>query len=136
MAPRKKQSQALVRPGREFKLRLPEDVSERIAKKAEAERVPQNRVIISELAAHEHLQQFANFSQMVRDLEVIIARYGARIMWHDMSEELLNAVDAVLAADGRTPKDAVDNPRPGALLGAVDRLRVVRNGMLTVARSK
>lgn len=52
-------------------------------------------------------------------MEVVVARYAAQITLHDLSDALLKAVDAVLAARG------------GALPQAIERLRVARAGMLT-----
>jgi hypothetical protein len=52
---------------------------------------------------------------------VILARYGARITWHDLSDRLLKAVDEVLSAHG------------GAMLAAIDRLRAVRRTMVMTA---
>jgi hypothetical protein len=122
--PRKKRRLTPERPGREYKVRLPEDVAQRVEAKAKAQGWPQNRIIINELAAFPDLEQFRNIAERVREMEVLLARYGARVTWHDLSEELLNAVDAVLAAQG------------GALQAALDRLRVVRTGMLLHAKRK
>jgi hypothetical protein len=115
MAPRRKQNP--LRPGREYKIRIPEDVAKRIEAKARGEGRPQNRVIINELAQTPHLEQFRDLASLVGELKVVLARYGARISWHDLSDELLGAVDALLAAEG------------GALHGAVDRLAAVRGAM-------
>ena len=123
MAPRKKKTPAPLRPGREYKLRLPEDVAERIEKKAAAEQRPQNRVIINELASVPYLEQFRNLAEQITNMEIILARHGARITWHDLSDELLNAVDAVLKAEG------------GALPAALDKLRAVRRGMMIHERT-
>jgi len=117
MAPRRKHVTAPP-AGREFKLRIPQDVSERIEAKAKREGRPQNRVIINELALFPSLEETGDLADLIRAMEVIVARYGARITWHDLSDELLNAVDVVLKAEG------------GALQAALDRLRVVRSGML------
>jgi len=117
MAPPRKKS---TKPGRahEYKIRLPEDVARRIEAKAESEGRPQNRVIINELSSVPQLEQTSRLAELVRDVEVVIARYGARITSIDLSHELLTAVDAVLAAEG------------SALTPAVEKLRVVRAGML------
>jgi hypothetical protein len=124
MAPRRKKIEGLrpagaaaPRPGREYKLRLPEDIAERIEKKAVAEQRPQNRVIINELASVPYLEQFKNLAEQVTNMEIILARHGARITWHDIQDELLNAVDAVLGQPTNAP-------------AALDKLRAVRAGML------
>jgi Arc-like DNA binding domain len=105
-------------PDHQFKIRLPGDIADRVAKDAKAEARPMNRIIINDLAAIPRLKESARLASLVDHMEVIVARYGARITWHDLSDELLNAVDAVLAAQG------------GALQGTLDKLRVVRRGML------
>jgi hypothetical protein len=114
--PRKKQPSA--GQSREYKIRLPEDVAQRIEAKAKVEGRPQNRVIINELAAYPDLEQTHKLATLVRDMEVVVARYAAQITMHDLSDALLKAVDAVLVAQG------------GALPAAVEKLRVVRHGLL------
>jgi hypothetical protein len=100
--------------GREFKLRLPEDIAQRIEAKAKAEGRPINRTIINELDEFPRLEAFRD----LHELNNVLARYGARIAWLDLSEELLRAVEAVLAAEG------------SAQQAAIDKLRVERNAML------
>jgi hypothetical protein len=117
MASARKNPAAAPRPGREYKLRLPDDVAERIAKKAEAEGRPQNRVIINELALVPYLEQFRNLADQIRNMEIILARHGARIEWHDLQDDLLAAVDAVLSTSANAP-------------AALDNLRAVRAVML------
>jgi predicted DNA-binding protein len=123
MAPRKKPR--TIKPGdsREYKIRLPEDVAQRIEAKAKAEGRPQNRVIINELARFPDIEPQATLAERVRDLEVVLAHYGSRITWLDLSENLLNAVDALLAAEG------------GPVSAAIDKLRVARAGMLAHQRA-
>jgi hypothetical protein len=108
--------------GLEFKLRLPPDIATRIRAKAEREGRPQNRIIINELAEYPALNEVGTHAEHNREMEIILARYGARISAYDISESLLTAVDAVLKADG-----------PVALESAVERLRVARLGMLALA---
>jgi hypothetical protein len=115
MAPPKKRGSA--GQVREYKIRLPLDISERIEAKAKKEQRPQNRIIINELAAFPTLEQHGELAKHVGEMGNMIARYGARIEWHDLSDELLKGVDAVLKAEG------------GAVHAAIDRLRVVRNAM-------
>jgi hypothetical protein len=114
--PRKKQPTP--GQGREYKIRLPEDVAQRIEAKAKVEGRPQNRIIINELASVPDLEQTAKLAPLVAHMEVIVARYAAQITSHDLSKRLLSAVDAVLNAQG------------GALTAAVENLRVARAGML------
>jgi hypothetical protein len=110
--------------GREYKIRLPEDVAQRIEAKAKVEGRPQNRIIINELASVPDLEQTHKLATLVRDMEVVVARYAAQITSHDLSERLLSAVDAVLNAQG------------GALTAAVERLRVVRASMLALDQTR
>jgi hypothetical protein len=117
MAPRRKKTASA--KAREFKLRLPEDVSERIVAKAEQTGWPQNRVIINELAEYPALKEYREQGDQIGFVNDILARYGSRITWLDLSEDLLKAVDAVLKAEGGT-----------ALQAAIDKLRVQRNEML------
>ncbi len=107
--------------GREFKLRIPTDVADRIEKKAKREGRPQNRVIINELAATPQLELTADLADLIQNLQIILARYGSRITQLDLSEALLKAVDDVLAAAGNE------------LPAAIERLRVARIGMKTHA---
>jgi predicted DNA-binding protein len=115
MAPRKQRGSA--GQVREYKIRLPLDISERIEAKAKKEGRPQNRIIINELAAYPELEKFRDLSWMIGEAENTLARYAARIDWHGLSDDLLRAVDAVLKAEG------------GAVQAAIDKLRVVRNAM-------
>ena len=112
--------------GREYKIRLPEDIAQRIEAKAKDEQRPQNRIIINELAKFPDLEKTDKLAELVRYMEVVIARYAAQQTVADLSKQLLSAVDAVLSAQG------------GALTAAVEKLRVVRVGMLAhdQARSK
>lgn len=73
-----------------------------------------NRIIINDLAAIPALRLTATQAEQVRRTEEALARYGARIVWHDLSDELLKAVDRVLGTEG------------GARQAAIDQLRAVR----------
>jgi hypothetical protein len=115
MAPPRKKSSG---QGREFKIRIPEDIAERIEAKAKAEGRPQNRVIINELAAIPDLERAARLGALVQHMEVTLAKYSGRIVSIDLTEALVAAVDAVLAAEGG-----------GALTAAVEKLRVARAAM-------
>jgi hypothetical protein len=103
---------------REFKLRLPAPVAERIAAKAKLRGTPQSRQIIEELLAVPNLENRRDLSELIEDMRDTLAHYGARARLADASDDLLAAVDAVLKAEG-----------PGALQAAVDRLRIIRSGM-------
>jgi hypothetical protein len=117
MTPPRRKSAVLGR-GREFKIRLPEDITRRIEAKANVEQRPQNRIIINELASFPELEKTRRLASLIGDMEVVLARYAAQITLHDLSDALLKAIDTVLAAQG------------AALPTAIERLRVARAGML------
>jgi hypothetical protein len=118
MAPRRKPR---TKPGqtRPFKIYLPEDVSRRIEQKSKDKGWPQNRVIIDELANYPRLEKIGELAGQVAYMRDVLARYSAHIVMHDFSEELLEAVDAVL-----------ETTLLGNQFAAIEKLRVVRNEML------
>ena len=120
----KKRAPVAYEQAREFKLRLPPDISKRIEAKAKAEGRPQNRVIINELASIPHLEKLREFGECVDDMKVVLARYGSRITLAELSEPLLQAVDAVLTA-----------ANDGELQQRLDALRVLRADMLKKERT-
>lgn len=119
----RKKPQAPPRPGKEYKLRLPQDVADMIEIRAKAEQRPQNRIIINMLASVPRLEKGRLFEDLIGDMEVVLARHGRRISWHDVQDELLAAVDELLKSEG------------GAAQAALERLRAVRTGMLIAQRS-
>jgi hypothetical protein len=113
---------------REFKLRLPEDVSERIVAKAKQTGWPQNRVIINDLAEYPELKQggrdllaanLAHLGDHLAKFDALFVKYGGRIEWLELSEQLLAALDAALDAKG-TAQQAM-----------IDKVRVIRDTMRT-----
>jgi hypothetical protein len=118
MAPRRKHRETPSQ-GREFKLRIPQDVAAWIEAEAERQEKPMNRIIINSLADVPGLKRYRDFASQVEEMRNVLARYGARITTLDLSEQLIAAVDAVLKADGAS-----------AVQSAVDKLRVLRNAML------
>jgi hypothetical protein len=100
-------------------IRLPLDVFERVAAKAKAEGRPINRVVINELAAFPHLDRQNDFDQSVSTMKNLLARHGARLTATELNGDLLQALDAALAA--RTA---------GQLEPQLDRLRVIRGALL------
>jgi hypothetical protein len=120
MLPRRKKKAATpaFQMAREYKLRLPPDVSKWVEQRAKDTGWPQNRVIINGLASLDHLEKIRDFGEVLEDMKVWSARQGARVAWHDLSDELLNVVDAVLKAEG------------SAREAAIDKLSVVRSAML------
>ncbi|MCA1390767.1 hypothetical protein I6F20_17005 [Bradyrhizobium sp. IC3123] len=84
---------------------------------------PINRVVINELAAFPNLEEQAKLGSLIRDMEVILARYGSRITLADLGEPLLRAVDELLAAK-----------TDGELQARLDKLRVLRAAMVKTAK--
>jgi hypothetical protein len=119
--PRRKQLTS--REYRDYKIRLPEDVAARVEHDAKAEDRPMNRIIINDLAAIPYLKTVAKFDERVRDMETLLAKYGGRITDLDIGEQLLDAVDAVLKAEG------------GTVQAGIEKLRVVRTAMLVHERT-
>ena len=103
---------------REYKLRLPPDLSRWVAQRAADSGHPQNRVIIDGLASLDYLEKLRDIGELYEDMKVWNARQSARVSWLDLSHELLDAVDTVLKAEGLARE------------AAIDKLRVVRSVML------
>ena len=59
---------------------------------------------------------------MVGEMGNVLAHYSARIVMADLSDELLRALDAALAAQG------------SAQQAALDKLRVIRSAMKTTTK--
>jgi hypothetical protein len=95
--------------GVEFKLRVPDSIAKKIEARAKQEQRPMNRIVVNWLGEHERLEQFENFAELLRDLDVIVAQYGAEITRHKLTKELLAAVDTVL--EGGAEKQAIDRLR-------------------------
>jgi len=104
-------------PTREIKIRLAGDLSLRIEKKAKENGQAMNRVIVDELAAFPALKDLGVLADRIADVDVIVAHYGERITWLELSEQLLAAVDAVIKAQG------------AAQQAAIDKLRITRGAM-------
>ncbi|MBX9682946.1 MAG: hypothetical protein K2X41_04075 [Hyphomicrobium sp.] len=126
MAPRRKKlsGQFLPTPGREFKLRIPEDIAARIEKRAKDEIKPMNRIVINELASIPHLEKLRDLGDAIEDMKIVLARHSARLTLADLGEPLLQAVDAVLAASNDSE-----------LQTRLDKLRVLRADMLKKERT-
>ena len=95
----------------EVRLRLPQFVMVWIEERARNEGRPINSVIASALAEYPQLEKRATQDMLNRRLEAMLnmsevafARYAAEINWHLLSNELLDAIDTVLAmeAEGDT----------------------------------
>jgi hypothetical protein len=122
MAPPRKKRLA-PREGHSVHLRLPSDVFTRVEAKAKAEGRPFNRIIINDLAAIPYLEQQAKLGELIGDMEVTLAKYGARITLADLAEALLLAIDEALAAK-------TDNQ----LQARLDKVRVLRAEMAKFER--
>lgn len=108
-----------LRPGRPVHLRLPDDVFERLEAKAKSEGRPINRMVIDELSRIPILEAQTQLAKIVRTMENVLARYGARIVTADLETQLLRALDRALAAESA-----------GQLQAQLDALRVLRSAML------
>ncbi|MGV7215039.1 hypothetical protein [Bradyrhizobium sp. UFLA05-112] len=102
---------------REFKLRLPPDLSEWVERKALITGQTQSRVMVNGLASLDHLEKVQDFGELLEHFRTTLAKYSARIVVADLSDDLLRAVDAVL--------EATD----GELQARLDKLRVIRGDM-------
>jgi hypothetical protein len=118
MAPRRKRA-ATTKEARDFKIRLPEDIRQRLDLKAEKTGWPLNRIIINELADYPRFEKIGSLSEAAAHFDTLLARYGARITWLELSEQLLDALDAALNAQGTAQQ------------AALDKVRVIRNAMRT-----
>ena len=78
MAPRRKRA-TTTKEARDFKIRLPEDIRDRVEAKAETTGWPMNRVIINELADYPRLEKFGELADQIGHLGNLLARYGAKI---------------------------------------------------------
>jgi hypothetical protein len=88
-----------LREYREYKLRLPVQVADRIAAKAQAAGKPQSRVIVDELSVFGPRENLRNLNEVVDDLRVMVARYSARIVAVDLKDDVVRMLREVLAAD-------------------------------------
>jgi hypothetical protein len=117
MAPKRKTRRA---PGQGHPvfLRLPTNLFEKVEARAKAETWPINRAIINLLSSAFDLEDRRKLAVLIGDMELVLARYSTRVVEADLKDDLLRAVDALLEA-----KDS-------DLLARIERLRVVRAGML------
>ena len=120
MAPPRKKRRA-PGEGHPVHLRLPTDVFERIEARAKEKGWPFNRVIINELASIPHLEEQAKLGQLTRDMEIILARYGARVTLADLTDELLRTLREMVKAD--------DADNAGVLRAKVAKVRVILAAM-------
>jgi hypothetical protein len=102
---------------RDTKIRLPEEVAQDLEKISKETGAPMNRIIIDRLASYDgHAIDGGKLAERLRDLEILLARYGARLGSLELSEQLLAAVDGLLKAESSA--------------AAIDKLRAARAVML------
>jgi hypothetical protein len=118
MAPPRKKKRA-PGEGHAVHLRLPADVFEWVEARANEKGWPFNRAIINTLADYPDLLRYRDFANLLEDMRIVLARYGARVTLADLSEPLLRAVDEILAAQSESE-----------LRSRLDKLRVLRSAML------
>jgi Cu/Ag efflux pump CusA len=107
MAPPRKQKRAPTE-GYEVKLRLPPDTMARIETKAKAEQRPLNAIIRNELARVPDLEQVAKLGEQVREMEILLTRFGMRQTWNDLSLEMEAAIDQMMGSTGSARETAID----------------------------
>ena len=115
--PRKKRATAAADKVREYKVRMPEDVAHWIEERANRDQVPQNRVIINALARYPDLEAHPTFREMMQDNEVILARYSARIIVADLTDDLLGTLREMVKAD--------EADKVGEVRAKVQKVRVI-----------
>jgi hypothetical protein len=96
LAPRK--SRKKVSAAREYKLRLPPALSERIAKDASEQGKPQSRIIIEDLEQIPYLRSVGVFDTLIKDMDYTLSRYSARVMLSDIADDFLNTVKEAVDA--------------------------------------
>jgi hypothetical protein len=120
MAPRRKKQTSTTpafKRGREFKVILPEDISEWIEKQAKDEGRPQSRIIINHLSRIPDLEEQAKLGTLVRAMEIVLARYGSRITVADLTDNLLLTLREMVKAD--------DADNVGEVRAKVAKVRVI-----------
>lgn len=118
---RRKKSPPAFKRGREFKVILPPDISERIEKQAKDEGKPQSRIIINDLARIPDLDKRSRFEELVGDMDEILARYGAWIVTADLTDDLLRTLREMVKAN--------DADNVGALRAKVTEVRSILAAM-------
>jgi hypothetical protein len=119
MAPRQKDKDAPIpayKRGRETKVILPLDVVARIEARAREEGTPLSRVIVEDLRRVPQLEGEVQLHKLVQTMERVLTHYGSRIVVADLTDQLIRAVDHLLAAQPGNPH--------------LDGLRVLRTAML------
>jgi hypothetical protein len=110
----------LSQQGRDFRLRLPPDLSEEIEKESFDTGVPQNRIIINRLSRFGQNDRTVTLDGLINHMETLLAGYGTRLNNVELGEELLQAVDEALAA------------KPNEIQAKLDKVRLARRGMQAI----
>jgi hypothetical protein len=79
---------------REFKVRLPPEISKRIEDEAAKEGCSQSKIIVEDLRDIPDLRSQATALDLVGDMEHMLRRYGARLTYAELTDELLFAIRA------------------------------------------
>jgi hypothetical protein len=109
--------------GRDFRLRLPRDLSDEIEKESAVSGIPQNRIIINRLAAFGQNNKAASMDSLLNHLETLLARYGTRLNSVELAEDLARAANEVV------------NAKAAELPAKVDKLRVILRAMQEMERA-
>ncbi|KWV50482.1 hypothetical protein AS156_14245 [Bradyrhizobium macuxiense] len=123
MAPRSKKQKAIpaYKRGREFKVILPPDVSERIERQAREEGRPQSRIIVYDLSRIPYLEAQTQLGVLVRDMETLLLRQEARTITAELTDDLLATLREMTKADA--------DGNMGALRAKVAKVRVILSAM-------
>jgi hypothetical protein len=108
---------------REFRLRLPPDLSDEIEKESAESGLPQNRVIINRLARVKPTDSLRKHEELNRDVEELLSRYSALITLKDFGKDVRQAIEDVV------------NAKPAELPVRVDKLRILYRNMLKLERT-
>jgi hypothetical protein len=123
MAPPRKKRRA-PGEGHPLHLRLPTELMELVEARSKKDGTPINRAVINLIASIPALEKRRTQEETLEQMQIVLARYGARVTLADLGEPLLRAVDDVLAAK-----------TDGELQARLDKLRVLRTEMLKFERT-
>src|SRR5262249_45347918 len=102
MATRRKKTKAVIpayQRGREFKVILPPDISDRFEKQAKDEGQTKSRIINNDLARIPYLDQQAKLGELVRNMDDLLTRHSARETVAELTKELLSTLREMVKAD-------------------------------------
>jgi len=93
---------------REYKVRLPADLADRVEARAKAETWPQNRTVINLLARYFDLENIGTLVEHLGHLDNMILKYSSRIEWQELTEEFLQIANEVVTTKGAAREVAID----------------------------